>query len=87
MLFAWYMALAEPRNSGTKTLCICLSPGKLEIMIFIVTCAPPFIHRVLENPGQNISYTYLHDNCIFKKKKRTKIGVLPISISLYDRPF
>ena len=64
VLFAWYMALAEPRNSGTKTLCKRLSPGKLEIMIFIVTCAPLLYAGFLENPGQNISYTYLHDNCI-----------------------
>ena len=69
MLFARYMALVEPRNGGTKTLCKRLSPGKQEIMIFIDNVAPRFYTRVsLENPGQNISYTYLHDNCIFNGK-------------------
>ena len=66
------MALVEPRNSGTKTLCKHLSQGKQEIMIFIDNVAPPFIPGYyFENPGQNISYTYLHDNCIFKRLSAT----------------
>ena len=43
MVFAWYMALVEPRNGGTKTLCKCLSPGKQEIMILMDNVPPPFI--------------------------------------------
>ena len=43
VLFAWYMALMEPRNSGTKTLCKRLSPGKQEIMIFIDNVVSLFI--------------------------------------------
>ena len=42
VVFAWYMALVEPRNGGTKTLCKRLSPGKQEIMIFIDNVPPPF---------------------------------------------
>ena len=56
------MALMEPRNNGTKTLCKRLSPGKLEITIFIVTCAPLLYAEFLENPG---------DNCIFKESDLT----------------
>ena len=52
----------EPRNSG---LCKRLSTGKQEIMIFIDNAPPLLYTKFLENPGQNISYTYLHGNCIF----------------------
>ena len=66
VVVAWYMALVEPRNGGTKTLCKRVSPGKQEIMIFIDNVPPLLYAAFLENPGQNIS-TYLHDNCIFNK--------------------
>ena len=42
VVFAWYMALVEPRNGGTKTLCKRLSPGKQAIMIFIDNVPTPF---------------------------------------------
>ena len=44
-----------------------VSPGKQEIMIFIDNVPPLLYAAFLENPGQNISYTYLHGNCIFKR--------------------
>ena len=57
VVFAGYMALVEPRNGGTKTLCKRLSLGKQEIMIFIDNVPPPFIRRV---PRKSWAEHFLH---------------------------
>ena len=73
MVFAWYMALLEPRNGGTKTLCKRLSPGKQEIMIFIDNVPPPgrtFLTRIYMatasltvTNNSTIQYVYCRISC------------------------